>query len=210
MIKHSINGKNFRDYGVRVSMTKGIANTLKRKPVRAFEWAEYHGVSLDLSNPVFQEREIELDCFISGNDWADLFAQFTRSIRDEFAKPGTQRLLIEPFGFKPIPYEVFMMDEVKVDKVFKTGPMIATFTLKLIEPNPIKKVLRVIGNTVSLSYESGLETEIFWGNGSKSIVAGNAAVSGKPLSEGSIIIIAGNIEQITNFQTNAEVLWERL
>ncbi len=209
-VRYSINGKDFKAFGVRVSSSKGFADTLKRKPVNQYDWAEYHGVSLDLDKPRFMEREIELQCFIEGENWQKLFDNFNLMVRNEFSKPGTQRLHIEPHGYKILPYEVFMMSDVVLNKTFKEGKMVALFTLKLIEPNPIKKVLKVNGPVVTLSYESETETEIFWGNGTKSVVPGNAAVSNKSLPEGSIIVIAGDIDSIKNMTTDAEVVWQKL
>ena len=102
-----------------------------------------------------------------------------------------------------------MIDDVQLNKTFKDGKMVGIFTLKLIEPNPIKKVLRVNGNMLHLSYNSKFETEISYGNGEKDIAYSNASLS-KVLPSGSIVVIAGNIENISNLITDAEVLWERL
>ena len=181
-VRYSINGKYFKDYGVFVSDSIGIADTLKRKPVKTYDWAEYHGNSVDLSNPKFESREIELKCFIVGSNWQDLFNKFNAMVRDEFSKSGTQRLLIEPFGYKTLPYEVYMTDEINVDKTFREGQMVAIFSMKMIEPNPIKKVLYLTENTLNLSYNSSKETEIFFVNGEKTTARGNVSLSGKTLA----------------------------
>ena len=181
-VLYSLNGYYFKDFGVIVSGSKGLGDTLKRKKTNTYDWAEYHGVSMDLSKPKFEPREIELDCFIIGDDWQVLFNNFNKLIRDEFAKSGTQRLLIQPMGFKALPYEVVMTDDVNLDKKLKDGQMVATFTLKLTEPNPIKKVLYFTGTTLDLDYDCPTQTEIFYGNGLKEIGIGNVALSGKNLS----------------------------
>lgn len=209
-VKYSLNGKLFKDYGVYVSESFGLMDALKRRPVKSYQWAEYHGESVDLSNPKYEAREIALNCFIVGENWQDLFNQFNFMIRDEFAKPGTQRLHIKPFGYNTLAYEVYITDEIKVDKRFRNGEMVGIFTMKLIEPNPIKKVLKASQGSISLSYESTSETEIFWGDGTKSVVAGNASVSSRSVPTNAIVIIAGNINEITNFTTNVAVLWEKL
>ena len=102
-----------------------------------------------------------------------------------------------------------MEDSSELQKTFSDGKMMGIFTLKLIEPNPIKKVSRVNGNMLRLSYDSKFETEISYGNGKKDIAYSNASLS-KVLPSGSIVVIAGNIENISNLITDAEVLWERL
>ena len=207
-VRYSINGKYFKDYGVYVSSSDGLFDALKRKPVKTYDWAEYHGSSLDLSSPKFEHREISLKGFVVGDNWVSMKFRFD-TIISELQKAGTQRLLIEPFGMKPLPYEVYMEDSSTLEKTFNDGKMVGIFTLKLIEPNPIKKVLRVNGNMLRLSYNSKFETEISYGNGEKDIAYSNASLS-KVLPSGSIVVIAGNIESISNLITDAEVLWERL
>ena len=207
-VRYSINGKYFKDYGVYISSSDGLFDALKRKKVNTYDWAEYHGSSLDLSSPKFEQREITLKGFVVGDNWVSMKFRFD-TIISELQKAGTQRLLIEPFGFKPLPYEVYMEDSSELQKTFSDGKMVGIFTLKLIEPNPIKKVLRVNGNMLHLSYNSKFETEISYGNGEKDIAYSNASLS-KVLPSGSIVVIAGNIENISNLITDAEVLWERL
>lgn len=209
-VKYSINGKYFKDYGIYVSSSLGLLDALKRKPIKTYNWQEYHGESLDLSNPKFEAREIVLNCFVKGNNYQEMFENFRNVVLSEFQKSGTQRLLVEPFGYKALPYEVYMIDEVKIIKEFSESTSIGVFSIKLIEPNPIKKVLFLSGTSLNLSYNSSKETEIFYGNGTKDIVKTNASFSGKVLPENSIIIIAGDIDGITNLTTNATVLWEKL
>lgn len=209
-VKYSINGKYFADYGVYVSESNGIGDVLKRKPIRTYDWAEYNGVSVDLSNPRFEAREIELRCFIHADNWEELYENFNTMIRDEFSKSGTQRLLIEVFDETVLPYEVFLADGVEIDKTFRDGEMVATFTLNLVEPNPIKKVLYLAETSLNLAYNSTSETEIFYGNGTKDVVQGNASIVGKTLPSKSYIIIAGDIKGISNLTTNATVIWAEL
>lgn len=185
-VRYSVNGKYFKDFGVYVSDSDGLFDALKRKKANSYDWAEYHGESLDLSNPKFEAREISLKCFVVGDNWLQMKTNFD-AIISEFQKAGTQRLLIEPFGLKPLPYEVFLYEDVNLKKDFKDGKMVGLFTLKLIEPNPIKKVLYFTGDKLNLSYTSPNETEIFYGNGLKDVVKGNASLSGKTLQLRSVI-----------------------
>lgn len=172
-VKYSINGKYFKDFGVYVSESIGLVGLLERKSITNYDWAEYHGSSPDLRKPKFKDREIELKCFIRGENWETLFTAFRDFVIAEFTKKGTQRLHIEPLEYKTLPYEVYLKDEVKPEKTFSNGEMFATFSLKLIEPNPIKKVLRTMLDQFTLSYEIDSETEIFMGDGTKLIGRGN-------------------------------------
>lgn len=180
-VRYSVNGKYFKDFGIYISSSKGLFDALKRKKVNTYDWAEYHGSSPDLSNPKFEQREISLKGFVTGANWEEMKSNFD-AIISEFQKAGTQRLLIEPFGLKPLPYEVCMIDDVNLNKTFKDGKMVGVFTLKLIEPNPLKIVLYTNESTLNLSYNSPQETEIFYGNGLKDIVKTNASLSGKTLT----------------------------
>lgn len=209
-VRYSINGKYFKDYGIYVSSSLGLLDALKRKQVKTYDWAEYHGESVDLSNPKFEAREITLNCFVKGDNYQEMFENFRSVVLSEFQKSGTQRLLVEPFGYKALPFEVYLSEEVKLDKEFSESMSVGIFSLKIVEPNPIKKVLHLTGSSLNLSYNSPKETEIFYGNGVKDTVKGNASISGKTLPANSYIIIAGDIDEITNLTTNATVLWEKL
>lgn len=172
-VKVSLNGINFKDFDVRVSEYNNLIGLLERKDVTQYEWAEYHGISPSLKNPKFKERVLELKCFTRGENWEDLFGKFKDFVILEFSKAGTQRLHITPFNHKPLAYEVYIKEEVKVEKTFSEGEMFGVFTLKMIEPNPIKKVLKTSLDEFSLSYEIDSETEIFFGDGTKQIARGN-------------------------------------
>lgn len=180
-VRYSVNGKYFKDFGTYISSSEGLFDALKRKKINSYDWAEYHGSAPDLSNPKFEDREITLVGFVVGENWEVMKSNFD-AIISEFQKAGTQRLLIEPFGLKALPYEVYMDDSISLKKTFKNGKMVGTFTLKMIEPNPIKKVLYFTGDTLNLSYNSPNETEIFYGNGLKETAKGNVSLSNKTLA----------------------------
>lgn len=185
-VKYSINGKYFKDYGIYVSSSLGLLDALKRKPIKTYDWPEYHGESLDLTNPKFEAREIVLNCFIKGDNYQKMFDNFRNIVLSEFQKSGTQRLLVEPFGYKALPFEVYLSDEVKIAKEFSEKTTIGVFSIKLIEPNPIKKVLYLTENTLNLSYNSSKETEIFFVNGEKTTAKGNISLSGKTLANRNV------------------------
>lgn len=202
-VRYSVNGKYFKDFGTYVSDSDGLFDALKRKKVNSYDWAEYHGESPDLSSPKFEAREITLKCFVVGDDWVLMKSNFD-AIISEFQKAGTQRLLIEPLGLKVLPYEVCMIDDVNLKKTFKDGQMIGLFTIKLIEPNPIKKVLYFTGETLNLSYTSPSETEIFYGNGLKDVVKGNASLNGKAMPNS--VVSGYNFEGRNLFRNSNDII----
>lgn len=181
-VRYSLNGKYFKDFGVYITESDGLFDQLKRKTVNSYDWAEYHGSSVDLSTPKFEAREITLKGYVMGADWLTMKTNFD-AIVGEFQKPGTQRLLIEPLGLKPMPFEVYADGGVTLEKRFRQGRTVGTFTLKMIEPNPIKKVLYFTGTTLNLAYNSPTETEIFYGNELREVGTGNVSLSGKTLAD---------------------------
>jgi len=171
-VKYFINNKNFRDYGVYVSDSIGLTDALERKAVQSYDWAEYHGTSPDLRNAKYKERKIQLKCFVDGENWEVMNARFL-DFKNQFTKTGTQRLHIVPFKFKTLAYEVYMQEDTALEKTFRNGRMVGVFTINLIEPNPLKTVLKTSLDKFKLSYESTTETEIFFGDGTKQTARGN-------------------------------------
>ena len=171
-VKYFINNKNFRDYGVYVSDSIGLTDALERKAVQSYDWAEYHGTSPDLRNAKYKERKIQLKCFVDGENWEVMNARFL-DFKNQFTKTGTQRLHIVPFKFKTLAYEVYMQEDIALEKTFRNGRMVGVFTINLIEPNPLKTVLKTSLDKFKLSYESTTETEIFFGDGTKQTARGN-------------------------------------
>ena len=172
-VKYFLNGKNFKDYGVYVSDSPGLFNGLAIKEPASYDWAEYHGTSVDLSVMRYKSREFELQCFIKGEDWLDMHDKFKQLISDEFSKPGTQRLVIDAFGLQKLAYEVYNKSEIELKKKFREGEMFGVFSIKLIEPNPVKKVLITQNDLVNLSFKSDSEFEIYWGDGTRTVTYGN-------------------------------------
>ncbi|MFB9120995.1 galactose-binding protein [Bergeyella porcorum] len=150
-VVYSINGKYFLDFGIYISESKGLLDKLKPKPRKSYSWAEQHGIVVDLSKPKYEEREISLKGWIIGESWHDMKAKFDLFL-SEFDKEGLARLLIE-FG-KELVYDVYLADGVELDKEFRDGKMYGLFTIKLKEPNPVKKVLKLVGNDLRFSFTS--------------------------------------------------------
>lgn len=219
-VEYYIDGRNFKEFGVYVSKSKGIVGQLERKEGLQVDWSNYHGIARDKKRKRYKERTISLDCFIEASsrsayvEWVNLFFQ-------QFEADGNHRLKIEYDGkAKPLVYEVEMHDGVDLDKQwgqYSDDVMVGTFTLKLVEDEPVKRVLRHIGTTAnsvaSISFSSYKMLNIYWGDGSHSYnVSGlNKTIEHTYTEPGEYdIIIAGVIEDITDFSTNDIVVWETL
>ncbi|WP_185246624.1 hypothetical protein [Chryseobacterium bernardetii] len=158
-LKWSINGKDFKFFGIRVADSKGLIDKLKPRERQSYTWAEYHGKQIDLSSPRYEARDMVLSCWIVADNVEVLTKQYN-SFMNEFDKSGTQRFMIEPFDKAPYIYDVVLSDKSELDKEFNDGQMFGTFNIVLQEPNPIKKVLYTVNPQLTLSYNSLTETDI--------------------------------------------------
>lgn len=96
--------------------------------------------------------------------------------------------------------------------------MLGTFKLKLTEPQPLKKVLKhervsEATKTCRIRISTDKLVNIYWGDGSvdediegsKRLIVHNYKMDGVYYP-----IIAGCIDEIEQFETNAQELWNRL
>lgn len=173
---YTLDGHYFQDFGIFVSKSKGFGLPPRKEP-NAYTWADTNGISVDLSSPRYQERTIELDCFIIASGWKDLYRQYS-----EFMKildgAGTHRLEVE-FAGKVLAFEVYRSGEAKFEKDLKIGQIAGSFNLKLIEPNPIKIVLKSTTPSLDLQFRTEKPAEIFYGDGTKDEVRGDVRLSGR-------------------------------
>jgi len=210
---YSINGQVFARFGVYVSASNGLVDNLNRKPPLQTDWEDYHGDIVDLSTPRYQAREISLSCFLPAIDRTDFIDRLNLFL-DQFVGVGTQRLMVEVHSSKPLVYEVYCTDTINLKKKWTQNGMVGEFELKLREAEPIKRVLKKVGpGSVTLTFTSTKSLTIFWGDGT---VARDVAGEKRSLSHtytvtGTYyIIVAGVIEDITDFTANCPVVWNKL
>lgn len=217
-VEYYLNSFHFRDNGIYISESDGLLGSLKPKKIETQEWAEYHGEVLTPNyKPKFEPREIELSGWVEGENWLQMKRRFDR-VMSEFRKQGKQRLVVNPFGMQPLVYDVVLTNEIDLDKSFRKGFMIGKFKIKLKDLNPIKKVVRVIGNDIHVQFNS-LEFVEMKLNNQTIYKRGNVNQSFTiPESEmwldennetNNFLTISGDIDSITNFVTNGEELvWQ--
>lgn len=215
-VEYYIDGKNFKEFGVYVSASNGLVGKLGRKDALTVEWDNYHGKVVDKKRPRYKERTITLDCFIEASSKSS-FVEWVNLFMSQFDKEGDVRLKVEYDGkTKPLVYEVYFPDESDVSKKWSDDIMVGTFKIKLIECEPVKKVLRHIGSTANtkaqINVTSSKLLNIYWGDGTHTFdVSGTKTVEHTYVDPGIYdIIITGVIEDIENFSTNAIVVWDRL
>lgn len=213
---YKLNGKIWRDYNFFVSASRNLVGKLAPKPVLNHDWAEYHGLQYDLDVKTrYQERKIALDIFVVGDNWDEIVTNYN-AIMDEFDNKGVQRLIVEPFDNKPLVYDVMLTGTTELKKTFRDGKMFATATLNLIEPSPIKKILKLKDSgIINLKFSSDTWVDISFGDNSFNegqVIRdrGDIDITTNFFVDPPYVIIAGNIENITNFTSNLEVVWEKI
>lgn len=219
-VEYYIDGKNFKDFGVYVSASSGLVGRLARKSMLQVDWDSYHGIVRDKKRPRYKERTVELECFIEAKS-RSAYVEAVNLFFSQFDAEGNHRLKVEYSGtVKPLAYEVELIDAVDPDKQwgkFDTDLMVGKFKIKLVEDEPVKRVLRHIGSSanseVQITVTSSRQLNIYWGDGTHTYnVSGTDVEVKHTYSEAGEydIVIAGVIEDIESLTTNAIVVWEIL
>lgn len=216
-LAYSIEGTDFKAWDIYVSESNGLLDRPKMKAPLSIDWPDYHGEIIDLQNKRFEAREISLSCFMKATGKVD-FVTKLNDFLDVFSKDGTQRLMVDIHPTKPLVYEVYNESGVSIAKRWNDDLMVGTFTLKLKEPNPVKRVVRhqrisTATKTLTITLTSDKAVTIFWGDGTKTedVYGTNKTVSHEYTTEGIYYaVVAGVIEDITNFSTNGIIVWNKL
>lgn len=213
-VEYYVDGCNFKDFGVEVSKSSGIIGGLSKKDSLSVDYDGYHGIVVDKSRPRYKERTISLECFISASG-KSAFLEWANYFISKFDKPGNVRLKVEYDGeTRPLVFEVDRISDTDIEKTWDDELMVGTFTLKLRECEPVKRVLRFIGSgTATITITSVKMVNIYWGDGEHTYdVSGSTkTVSHTFITDGTYdIVISGVIEDITYFDTNCIVVWNKL
>lgn len=220
MLEYYINGVNFKDLDIRVSSSNGVLDLPKLKTPHSIDWPDYHGEIIDLDDKRVEARTITLNCWMRATGKID-FVQKVNQLYRHFMTDGTARLMIAIHPTKPLVYEVYAPDGISHDKRWHDDKMIGTFTLKLKEPDPVKRVLRHMRNApatakVTVAFKSDKIVTIHWGDGTTNTdlwgdYTGEKAITHTYTADGTYYpIIAGVVEQITDFSTNAIIVWDMI
>lgn len=212
-----LDGVDFKDYGVYVSGSDGILNRPKLKAPASLSWDNYHGESVDLMHKFFESREITLSCFVKAESKMD-FIKRVSDFEALFDKQGTNRLVIDVHPIKPLIYEVYCKDAIEIQKTWDDDLMVGMFKLKLIEPEPMKRVLKHIRiseatKTCTITLTTSKLVNIYWGDGQVDydVYGDKKTITHVYKDNGDFFpVITGCIDEITDFQTNAIVVWEKI
>lgn len=209
-ITYTIDGQTFLSHGVYVTASKGMLDMPALKEPQTVDWPDSHGTVVDLAAPRYTNRVIELECFLKASGKLDFF-QKVNAFLQIFQGPGLHRLDVR-ISSTPLIYMVYIADGVNIDKRWHQYEMFGTFTLKLIEPSPIKCLLVRTGTIVSLDITTKNPIDIYWGDDHKDLnVFGTNVIKTRTYSGANphYILLCGVIEEIKVISTNAEVIWSK-
>ena len=96
--------------------------------------------------------------------------------------------------------------------------MVGTFQLKLIEPEPVKRILKHIRisdatKTCTITMTTAKMVNVYWGDGNVDydIEGEEITITHDYADNGDYFpVITGCIDEITDFETNAIVVWSKL
>jgi hypothetical protein len=215
-VNYLIDGINFKEWDITVSESNGLLDLPKLKTPFSINWPDYHGQVIDLSRKRIEYREIELKCWMEASSKMS-FVSKLNSFLDIFRKDGTQRLTVDIHPTKPLLFEVYNESGIALSKRWKNDLMIGEFSLKLKEPDPVKRVVRhqrisEATKTLTITLTSDKAVTIYWGDGSKEEMHGTDISRSHQYTKDGIYyaIIGGVIEDITDFSTTGILVWSRL
>lgn len=216
-LSYSIDGTDFKNWNIYVSESNGLLDRPKLKKPLSVDWDDYHGEIIDLQNKRIEAREITLNCFMHATGKINFVTKLNEFL-EVFQKNGTQRFMVDIHPTKPLVYEVYNENGIAISKRWNNDIMVGTFTLKLKEPDPVKRVVRHqrisdTTKTLSITLTTTKAVTIHWGDGTKSedIYGAGVTVTHTYMNNGTYYaIVAGVIEDIESFTTNGIVVWNKL
>lgn len=212
MLEYYIDGVNLRDLGIVVSKSSGLTDRPKMKAPTKESWADYHGSMVDLNHKYLEDRVITLNCFMKTTGGKSEFVAAVNDFLSIFDKRGTHRLMVDIHPTKPLVYEVYLNEAIEITKTWNDDLMIGTFTLKLVEPSPVKRVLRAAGS-VTIKVKTNKMFDVYWGDGTaETDVFGDEITLSHSYtgSDYKYIIVAGCVDEFESFETNAIVVWQKI
>jgi len=214
-LKFYIDNIALTDYGVRVSKVAGIIGLLKPKQRNTEEWTGHHGKMYDTSKPVYEERDITLDCWVTATSKFDLIEKL-KQFTEAFNKDGFIQLKVNIDIENYLLYNVLVFNVVNTSESdysvsYNTQKQIGTFQLKFVEPEPVKKVIRATQANTTISFDSTKAVNIHWGDGHSDYdLVGTGIEVSRAVPYDTYISITGDVDVISNFATNGAIIHDKI
>jgi hypothetical protein len=205
----SIDGVLLSDYGLHVETVSGLIGIPKRKPQISNSDTQSHGKFYDLGAAAkYDEKSITLNCFVVANSRLEFFAKINEIVTI-FDAPGLHRLTAALDSEIELPFEVIRVDGDAISPNWNSSKTLARFQLKFVEPQPIKRVVNANGGKISLNFHTDKLVSVSWGDKTYFYdLVGDVSI-GNDLTEGTQVVIMGDIEEIKNFNLNGgAVQWD--
>lgn len=168
-------------YGVTVESSEGLVGKPAMKNVEAFDWKYLHGSVPDLRNRRYENKEIKLNCWISADSKQKLVESLNEFLgffsHDELMwmkvswdnNDGHVIVIPDPHASKGVFSLVYLKSVSAIDYKYRFGKQIAKFSLTLIDPYPMKRVVKYQGisggDGVDYDIISDTEIDIFTEDG---------------------------------------------
>lgn len=212
MIDYTLDGVNIRStYGVYVSSSTGIIGMPKKKPGVSVSYADENGTYVDMSKALYEDRTIQLKCFIQGTGNANLLAKFN-TFTAALNAPGLHYLCVLMDSTPKLLFTIYNSEEIDMSKEWSDGAVVGTFNLKLVDPMPIKRCYTFDPSTIQANTQVTIKgtgrVSVHWGDGSiewdfqintSGVSKTHAYAAGTTLA---YLVITGDVDNITKVQFN--------
>lgn len=214
---YSLDGKDFyTNYKVIVSSSSGMMDLPKTK-LNPHSWEDAHGECVDTGVIYYEARDIILDCIISGTSRAD-FAEKWNAFSAAVTGNDLKQLVIKIDDIKPLVYMVYLKDGIQINKQWQSPDemMFGTFTLRLREPEPLKRIFKL--NVRVVIYNSWFiitnnsPINIYWGDGQTTfgVIKSGTIIYHEYTELGTYYaVFTGDIDNLTVSSLEA-VVWDKL
>lgn len=217
MINYIIDGHNIRDtWKIYVSESSGIVDIPELKERAVVDWAECHGEVIDDRTPKYKAKKITLKCAMVCADASALIVK-SREISELFARSGFHRLEVVLSSATKLYYDVVLDGPISFSKKWRDSNFVAEFDIVLKEPEPMKKVLKFQSTELAMTAHINISTSksisVMWGDGNVSpdLYGNNVDIIYNYQQHGEfVIIIHGDIDELTINDTNTELIWNKL
>lgn len=222
MIKYYIDNIDLATKGIIVSNVKGLFNLPKLKDTLSVNYPSRNGIIVDLSKPIYDVRDIELSCYVKATSRLQFLTLTNELITQLFAKSNLRELRIDYESQKPLFYFVYLKDGLDIEHQAKWNYSnhIGQFSLKLIEPEPLKRVYIFNADNVLNARQLGFlyqeptqQFTIYWGDGNFDVIRAGTSVSHVYAVDGiyyvSFVGMVNEIQGLVATET-LETLWNLL